>query len=121
MLCYVTISPFLSFLSFLSANPPSAGHDKTGERFEEGKPHAHDRLDGKDERSIANNLADAEHTEKKEKAAEEAHAAAIEDPTALARSHGNEPSKGAKKDKELVDDDAEILRRMEQSKADKKH
>lgn len=33
------------------------------------------------------------------------------DPTELARMHGNAPSKGARIDKELMEDDAEILRK----------
>ncbi len=39
-----------------------------------------------------------------------------QDPTAIAKSHGNEPSRGAKKDKELMDDDEEELRKKEEAK-----
>lgn len=34
--------------------------------------------------------------------------------------HGNEPSRGAKVDKAIEDDEAELLRRMDESKAAKK-
>lgn len=35
--------------------------------------------------------------------------------------HGNEPSRGAKIDKSIEDEEAEILRRKDESKAAKKH
>ena len=47
------------------------GNPQTGERFEAGKPDAHQRLDSKDERTLANNIADAERVEAIEKKAEE--------------------------------------------------
>jgi hypothetical protein len=77
-------------------------------------------LDRKDERSHANALADAAHTEQKEKEAEEKAEEMRKDPTLAARQHGNEPSRGAKKDKELVDDDEEIIRKMDEAKAQSK-
>ncbi|GFZ51077.1 hypothetical protein JCM24511_08835 [Saitozyma sp. JCM 24511] len=98
---------------------PSTGHAgnaHTGKPFEHAPEHAHDRLDVKDERSIANVIADAERVEAKEKAAEERKAELQHDPTLAARSHGNEPSRGAKKDLELVQDEEEELRKKEEAK-----
>lgn len=100
------------------------GNPQTGEAHEIAPQDAHKRTDSKDQQSNANKIEDAKHVEKKEKEAEEEKAKAAEDPTAIARAHGNEPSRGAKKDKEIIDDEAEIIRKMdeakEQSKAAKK-
>lgn len=65
---------------------------------------AHKRLDSKDERTHPNAIEDAHKTEKAEKEAEEKAEEARLDPTAIARSHGNEPSRGAKVDKKIVDE-----------------
>ncbi|CAN8099969.1 unnamed protein product [Discula destructiva] len=103
-------------------NPPQGSEHQ--ERFEEGKENAHKENDSKDERSIANRLA-AAHDQNdpsdgsgKAKTAEQK--AAQEDPTLPARMHGNEPSRGAKVDKKIEDEEAEIIRRMDESKAAKK-
>lgn len=45
---------------------------------------------------------------------------AQEDPTSVARAHGNEPSKGAKIDKEIMDEEEEELRKKEEAKAQSK-
>ena len=42
------------------------------------------------------------------------------DPTAPARMHGNEPSRGAKIDKKIADDEEEIIRKMDEKKAQSK-
>ncbi|ORY65661.1 hypothetical protein BCR35DRAFT_184483 [Leucosporidium creatinivorum] len=79
------------------------------DRFHEGKVASHDLLDGKDERSIANNLAAAEKAEKEEKAREEADKPL---PTELAKAHGNKPSRGARVDEEiLLQEQAELERK----------
>lgn len=77
-----------------------------------------------DERSIANRLA-AAHDQNdpadgsgKVKSAETI--AGEHDPTLPAKMHGNEPSRGAKVDKKIDDEEAEIIRRMDESKAAKK-
>jgi len=62
-------------------------------------------VDSKDQRSIANTLAAAEKEHKEER--EEG----VVRPTSIARSHGNEPSKGAKIDEELQREDEEYLKR----------
>ncbi|KAF2226767.1 hypothetical protein BDZ85DRAFT_256738 [Elsinoe ampelina] len=79
------------------------------ERYKEGKPNSHLANDSKDERTIANKLA---REEKREKEGEEESLETQQlkkDPTLPARAHGNEPSKGAKIDKEIADEEAEIL------------
>ncbi|OCK84056.1 hypothetical protein K432DRAFT_345912 [Lepidopterella palustris CBS 459.81] len=83
----------------------------TAERFKEGKPNSHLANDSKDERSIANKLA------REEKRAKEPEPRSLEaeqiaqDATLPARSHGNEPSKGARIDQELREEEEEELRR----------
>lgn len=96
------------------------GNPQTGEAHEIAPQDAHKRTDSKDQQSNANKIEDAKHVEKKEKEAEEEKAKAAEDPTAIARSHGNEPSRGAKKDKEIIDDEAEIIRKMDEAKEQSK-
>jgi hypothetical protein len=90
------------------------GAPHTGEEFEHGKENAHSRLDKTDERTIANQLKDAERVEKKEKEADEAKAA--EKPTDAARAHGNEPSRGAKIDEKIEDEEAAIIAKMDAKK-----
>lgn len=77
-----------------------------------------------DERSIANRLAAAKdqndpHEGSGKRKTTEALAAEL-DPTLPARLHGNEPSRGAKIDKAIEDEEAEILRRKDESAAAKK-
>lgn len=73
-----------------------------------------------DERSIANRLAgakDQNDTTQGESGKATAEDKLVQqDPTALAKAHGNEPSKGAKIDKELMDDEEEELRKKEEAK-----
>jgi hypothetical protein len=113
------------------------------EKFEEGKENSHQANDPsmfqpcvfllnhthspqltsppEDQRSIANRLAAADDqnddTSGKVKSAE-TKAGEI-DPTAPARMHGNEPSRGAKIDKNIADEEAEIIRKMDEKKAQK--
>ncbi|ORY16905.1 hypothetical protein BCR34DRAFT_475588 [Clohesyomyces aquaticus] len=81
------------------------------ERFHEGKQNSHLANDSKDQRSIANKLA---HETAKENDSEfksvEAEQVA-HDATLPARAHGNEPSKGAKIDQQLREEEEEELRR----------
>lgn len=80
------------------------------EKFHEGKEHAHNNLDSKDERSIANRLAAEEANQGEEEDPE--ITAMKKDPTAPARMHGNEPSRGAKIDAQiLADEEAELERK----------
>ncbi|KAJ4352420.1 uncharacterized protein N0V89_007768 [Didymosphaeria variabile] len=81
-------------------------------RFHEGKQNSHLAQDSKDERSIANKLAREEKRENEDenKLSEEDRASKI-DSTLPAKLHGNEPSKGAKIDQELKEEEEAELRR----------
>lgn len=99
------------------------------ERFKEGKPNSHQALDSsrsssfsclttrtdtsaEDERSIANKLAREEKRENEpEPYKSEEHRLLSHDATLPAKAHGNEPSKGAKIDQELREEEEEYLRR----------
>ncbi|KAK0259681.1 hypothetical protein LTR91_023740 [Friedmanniomyces endolithicus] len=83
--------------------------EKKEARFHEGKDNSHKANDAKDERSIANKL---ERESKRENESEKEDIEAIQykqDATLPARSHGNEPSKGAKIDQELREEEEAIL------------
>lgn len=64
-----------------------------------------------DQRSIGNRLAaaEAQNDDTTRKNLDAEANAAQKDPTLPAKMHGNEPSKGAKIDKEIEDEEAEIL------------
>ncbi|KAF4595209.1 hypothetical protein GQ602_000822 [Ophiocordyceps camponoti-floridani] len=81
---------------------------KSGEAYDEGQPNSHLLNDPKDQRTISNRLAAEER--KAEPADDKETAMAKKDPTLPARSHGNEPSKGAKIDAELKAEEEEELR-----------
>lgn len=85
--------------------------EKKENRFHEGKENSHKAQDSKDERSIANKL---EREEKREKEGEEKSLEdrqREQDATLPARAHGNEPSKGAKIDQELREEDEAMLKK----------
>lgn len=90
-------------------NPKASEVDQREKFNESSVPHAHDNLDSKDERSIANRLA-AE--ERRGETPDDPETKALkEDPTKPARLHGNEPSKGAKVDAEIqAEEEAELKR-----------
>jgi hypothetical protein len=98
------------------ARSTPAGNAHTGKPFEHAPEHAHDRLDAKDGRSIANTIADTERVEKKEKQWEKLQSDMARDPLAPATAHGTEPSKGARQDKDLIADDEKELKNKEQAK-----
>ncbi|KAK4055920.1 hypothetical protein OIO90_003177 [Microbotryomycetes sp. JL221] len=83
------------------------------ERYEEGKEESHQSLDSKDERSLANKLAAESKKEKEEKQADRKANDPLDQPlpTAEARKHGNEPSRGAKIDEQLMLEEQEELKR----------
>ncbi|KAK3191162.1 hypothetical protein K4F52_002748 [Lecanicillium sp. MT-2017a] len=85
--------------------PHSQQH--TDPKFQEGEKNSHDNLDSKDERSIANRL-EAEEKRKEPKDDPET-ARSKQDPTLPAKFHGNEPSKGAKIDAQIEQEEQEIL------------
>ncbi|KAM3501438.1 hypothetical protein MY10362_005544 [Beauveria mimosiformis] len=79
------------------------------EPFEEGKENSHSQIDPKDQRSIANRLAaETQATEDKE---DPEVTRMKEDPTAPAREHGNEPSRGAKIDAQIQEEEQAELER----------
>lgn len=100
------------------SNPP--GNASTGKPFEVGKENSHSVLDRKDEHSHANTIEAAKKNEQKEMDEQEKKDYAAAHPTEAARSHGNEPSRGAKKDEEIVEDEEEELRKKEEAKAQSK-
>ncbi|EXJ92332.1 hypothetical protein A1O3_00882 [Capronia epimyces CBS 606.96] len=88
--------------------PDSQKNQNQAEPYHEGQKHAHQANDSKDQRSIANRLAAA--GPQNETASEQGEKSASEiDPTLPARQHGNKPSRGAQIDKEIQDEEAEIL------------
>ncbi|KAH6651910.1 hypothetical protein BKA67DRAFT_647863 [Truncatella angustata] len=90
-------------------NPPKSELNKATP-YEEGKENSHQATDSKDERSIANRLAAEERKKDGDDDTPEVKALK-EDPTAPARLHGNEPSKGAKIDAEIQAEEEEYLKR----------
>jgi hypothetical protein len=72
-----------------------------------------------DERSIANrlNAAEPQNDSTSGKDLSEEDKAAQQDPTLPARMHGNEPSRGAKIDKEIEDEEAAIIAKKDAAKA----
>ncbi|OAA71408.1 hypothetical protein ISF_01959 [Cordyceps fumosorosea ARSEF 2679] len=85
---------------------PSTEHN---EPFEEGKENSHSQTDPKDQRSIANRLA--AETRASEEGDVPETARMKEDPTAPAREHGNEPSRGAKIDAKIQQEEQAELER----------
>ncbi|KAF1348556.1 hypothetical protein BDV97DRAFT_297181 [Delphinella strobiligena] len=84
---------------------------KQENRFHEGKEHSHLANDSKDERSIANKLERESKREKEASPEDPEVTKAKKDATLPATSHGNEPSKGAKIDQELAEEDAAALKK----------
>ncbi|KAF2451311.1 hypothetical protein P171DRAFT_425826 [Karstenula rhodostoma CBS 690.94] len=81
-------------------------------RFHEGKQNSHLAQDSKDERSIANKLErEAKREKEPENQLSEEDRASQLDSTLPAKLHGNEPSKGAKIDQQLKEEEDEELRR----------
>ncbi|KAK3630459.1 hypothetical protein LTR56_009491 [Elasticomyces elasticus] len=86
--------------------------EKEEARFHEGKEHSHKANDAKDERSIANKLErESKRENEPEKKLDVEALQYQQDATLPARSHGNEPSKGAKIDQELREEEEEILKK----------
>ncbi|KAJ4151028.1 hypothetical protein LMH87_011748 [Akanthomyces muscarius] len=84
-------------------------HSEHNEPFEEGKENSHNQTDPKDQRSIANRLA--AETQADEDKEDPAITRMKEDPTAPAREHGNEPSRGAKIDAKILEEEQAELER----------
>ncbi|KAL7795852.1 hypothetical protein V8C37DRAFT_373646 [Trichoderma ceciliae] len=82
---------------------------QNAERYNEGQRGSHNANDSKDQRTIANRLAAEER--RSEPGDDDETALSKKDPTLPAKMHGNEPSRGARVDAQLVADDEEYLRR----------
>ncbi|OTB03921.1 hypothetical protein M426DRAFT_59524 [Hypoxylon sp. CI-4A] len=79
-------------------------------RYEEGVEHSHLPNDSKDERSIANRLANEERKQNQKDQDDPETAASKQNPELPAKLHGNEPSKGAKVDADLKAEEEEYLK-----------
>ncbi|KAJ4301716.1 hypothetical protein N0V90_003809 [Kalmusia sp. IMI 367209] len=84
---------------------------KAENRFHEGKENSHLANDSKDERSIANKLEREAKRENEPEPMDEQSRLSQIDATLPAREHGNEPSKGAKIDQQIREEEEEELRR----------
>jgi len=84
--------------------------DQDPKRFEEGKKHAHSNNDSKDSRTIANKLASKSQEDNEDDPKSIEKKLLDEDATAPARAHGNEPSRGAKIDQQIREEEDEYLR-----------
>ncbi|KAK3372006.1 hypothetical protein B0H63DRAFT_483554 [Podospora didyma] len=91
-----------------------SGNSENATRFEEGKANSHIVTDTKDQRSIANRLAAAEAQSEPQDTKETA--LLKEDPTLPAKSHGNEPSRGAKIDAQIQAEEEELIKKMDEKK-----
>merc|ERR1711907_606134 len=81
------------------------------DRYNEGKANSHLSGDSKDEQSISNKLAaEAKKESQPEPESEEVKQSKI-DATRPARQHGNEPSKGAKIDEQLREEEQEAMKK----------
>ncbi|KAJ4359402.1 hypothetical protein N0V85_009444 [Neurospora sp. IMI 360204] len=83
---------------------------ETPDRYNEGQVHAHNNMDSKDERSIKNRLAAAETADDSQQDSRETQLHK-KDPTLPAKDHGNEPSRGAKIDAQIQEEEEEILKK----------
>ncbi|KAL8740785.1 MAG: hypothetical protein Q9190_006549 [Brigantiaea leucoxantha] len=81
------------------------------DRYKEGKENSHLANDSKDERSIANKLAREEKRKNEPEPISKEAADSQADPTLPAKNHGNEPSKGAKIDAEIQQEEEEYLKK----------
>ncbi|KAI6829230.1 hypothetical protein KC332_g7386 [Hortaea werneckii] len=81
------------------------------DRYNEGQPNSHLSQDSKDQQSISNKLAgEAKKESQPAPESEEVKQSKI-DSTRPARQHGNEPSKGAKIDEQLREEEQEMMKK----------
>ncbi|CAI6342210.1 unnamed protein product [Periconia digitata] len=89
-----------------------AGEDPSiPDRFHEGKENSHKAQDSKDERSIANKLERESQREHEKERKDPETEMSQKDSTLPALAHGNKPSKGAKIDQELREEEEEELKK----------
>ncbi|PQE17301.1 hypothetical protein CJF31_00005705 [Rutstroemia sp. NJR-2017a BVV2] len=84
---------------------------KKDNRFHDGKENSHLANDSKDERTIANKLEREEKREGEGDRISEEAKLSQKDATAPAKMHGNEPSRGAKIDQELREEEEALLKK----------
>jgi len=84
---------------------------KEQEPYHEGKPHMHNDLDSKDQRSLSNKLEAEEHHHHENPDSKEVQQLK-RDPTLPALMHGNQPSKGAIIDAQIQHEEEEQVRKM---------
>ncbi|KAH3909582.1 hypothetical protein HBI56_060160 [Parastagonospora nodorum] len=84
---------------------------KKENRFHEGKDNSHKANDPKDERSIKNKLEREEKRENEDEDVSLDEQRRQQDATLPARAHGNEPSKGAKIDQQIREEEEAELKR----------
>ncbi|RMD43589.1 hypothetical protein DV735_g1525, partial [Chaetothyriales sp. CBS 134920] len=100
-----------------------SGNANAGGKYEAGKENSHQLDDPKDQRSIANRLAAASAQNDNSSSGKDLSRedkAAQEDATLPAKLHGNEPSRGAKIDKAIADEEAELIAKKDAKKEAKK-
>ncbi|GAB7362671.1 hypothetical protein MBLNU230_g2980t1 [Neophaeotheca triangularis] len=93
-------------------NSKAGANDR--EAYHEGKTNSHLPNDPKDERSIANKLAREEKRQNESEPESKEVTQSKKDSTMPAAAHGNEPSKGAKIDQELREEDQEAEKKKGQ-------
>jgi len=84
------------------------------ERFHEGNANSHDNNDSKDNRTIANKLASKSKEDNEDSPKSIEKQRLDEDATLPARAHGNEPSRGAKIDQEIREEEAAYLKKKDE-------
>nr|UOP57093.1 hypothetical protein [Thecaphora frezii] len=90
------------------ANPDIGLHHNDHRKdHEKGVENSHQSLDSRDEKSIKNKLAQAGKEAKEQAQAEKQKDE--QKPTDAARAHGNEPSRGAKIDEQIEEEERKIL------------
>lgn len=89
--------------------------DRAGdnERFHEGTANSHDNNDSKDNRTIANKLASKSKEDNSDSNKSIEKQRLDQDATLPARAHGNEPSRGAKIDQELREEEEAYLKKKD--------
>ncbi|KAK3935696.1 hypothetical protein QBC46DRAFT_271213, partial [Diplogelasinospora grovesii] len=86
---------------------------ETADRYHEGKANSHIGTDSKDQRSIASRLAAEERDawNRQDPPEDKETAMAKKDPTLPAKTHSNEPSRGAKTYAEIQAEEEEMLKK----------
>jgi len=97
--------------SFIATDQKDLSNEN--ERFHEGNANSHDNNDSKDNRTIANKLASKSKEDSSVSVQGIEKQRLDQDATLPARAHGNEPSRGAKIDQELREEEEAYLRKKD--------